>query len=122
MAVKVVDASALAAVLFGEPAAEEIASRLESQALVAPALIEYELGNTCWKKCRRHPQQSKALQAGLDILGELELLLHDVDLPAVLRTAIQRNVSFYDASYLWLAKQLNAELVTLDERLSRLQD
>ena len=118
MAVKVVDASALAAVLFGEPAAEEVASRLEGNALAAPVLIEYELGNTCWKKCRRYPKLVKALTTGLETVGELDLQLHDVDLVPVLQLAMRRNVTFYDASYLWLAQQLNAELVTLDERLA----
>lgn len=118
MAVKVVDASALAAVLFGEPAAEELAARLEGSALAAPALIEYELGNTCWKKCRRHPKLVKALTAGLQAVGEFDLQLHDVDLIGVLQVAMLRDLTFYDASYIWLAQQLDAELVTLDERLA----
>jgi uncharacterized protein with PIN domain len=41
--VKVVDASALAALLFGEPEAEAIAGRLDNARLVAPALLAFEL-------------------------------------------------------------------------------
>jgi uncharacterized protein with PIN domain len=43
MAVKVVDASALAALLFGEPEAE----RLGNARLAAPALLGFELANVC---------------------------------------------------------------------------
>jgi uncharacterized protein with PIN domain len=39
MAVKVVDASALAALLFGEPEAEAVAGRLGDARLAAPSLL-----------------------------------------------------------------------------------
>ncbi|MFT3906712.1 MAG: type II toxin-antitoxin system VapC family toxin [Steroidobacteraceae bacterium] len=117
MAVKAVDASALAAVLFGEPAAETIEARLRDAVLVAPRLIEYELGNTCWKKCRRYPELSDALRESFASLEDLPLQLHDVDAGAVLGVAQALGLTYYDASYLWLARQLRVELVSLDERL-----
>jgi uncharacterized protein with PIN domain len=43
--VKVVDASALAAVIFDEPEAEDIALRLRDGILVAPALLKFEIAN-----------------------------------------------------------------------------
>lgn len=119
MAVKVVDASALAALLFGEPAAEDVASRLGEAVLAAPALIEYEIGNACWKKCRRHPAMADALRAALAALPAMDLRLHDVDAAGVLELARRRDITFYAASYLWLAERLGAPLVTLDARLTR---
>ncbi len=56
----VVDASAIAAVLFGEPEAPKIAERLGDSALVAPTLFSYEIANICWKKLRRHPEKRAA--------------------------------------------------------------
>jgi len=47
MAVKVVDASALAALLFGEPEAEAVAGQLSNARLVAPGLLAFELANVC---------------------------------------------------------------------------
>ncbi len=67
MAVNVVDASALAALLFGETGAEAVAARLD---------------------------------------GALEV-------------AAATGPTAYDASYLWLARQLGAELVTLDRELAK---
>ena len=50
MAISVVDASALSAVIFGEPTAAEVVEQLRGSTLAAPSLLVYELGNTCWKK------------------------------------------------------------------------
>ncbi len=59
--VKVVDASALAALLFGEPEADVVAGRLTEAHLVAPTLLGFELANVCLIKTRRHPEQRSAL-------------------------------------------------------------
>lgn len=61
--IKVVDASALAALPFGEPGAEAIAGRLEGARLAAPALLDFELANVCLTKMRRQPSQRDALRA-----------------------------------------------------------
>ncbi len=45
--------------------------------------------------------------------------LEAVDLKAAVVLAEQTKLSLYDASYLWLARALDAELVTLDEKLAR---
>jgi predicted nucleic acid-binding protein len=117
MTVKVVDASALAALLFAEPEADAVEVRLRDAILVAPRLIEYELGNTCWKKCRRYPDSAAALMANFVLLQDLDLQLQDVDPAAVLELARRLEITYYDSSYLWLARTLTVELVTLDARL-----
>lgn len=43
MAVNVVDASAVAALLFGEPEAAAVAERLRGCDLAAPALLPFEI-------------------------------------------------------------------------------
>ena len=50
MAVKVVDASAIAATLLGEAEGEEITARIVNATLVAPALFSMELAQVCLKK------------------------------------------------------------------------
>ena|SRR5580658_5298265 len=118
MAARVVDASAIAAILFDEPGADAAAAEIGVHALAAPGLLEYELGNVCWKKCRRYPHKANALRAAFQRLGEFELQLHDVDALSVLDLANQSALSFYDASYLWLARRLAVPLVTLDKELA----
>lgn len=58
MAVKVVDSSAVAALLFGEPDGPVIAERIAGASLVAPGLLGFELANVCLIKQRRHVEQS----------------------------------------------------------------
>jgi len=117
MVVKVVDASALSALLFGEPEAETIAGRLGGARLVAPALLAFEVANTCLKKARRHEAQRDALLAAF----RLRLAIEDVAVShdAALELALATGLTAYDASYLWLARQLGAELVTLDRKLAQ---
>ena len=119
MNANVVDASAVAAILFDEPGAEQTARLLGASTLVAPALLEYELGNVCWKKCRKHSGQAEAIRKSLRWLAELEVQLHDVNATEVLDLAHRVDISFYDASYLWLARHLGLPLVTLDKRLQQ---
>lgn len=118
-AAKVVDASALAALLFGEPEAEWIAGRLDGHRLVAPSLLSFELANVCLVKCRRHPDRREALVASLRLRGRLGVEEIAVDQDAVVELALETGLTAYDTSYLWLARHLNAEVVTLDKALDR---
>ena len=117
MAVKVIDASALAAILFGEPEAEDVSKRLRGSRLVTPALLPFEVASVCLKKIRRHPemrQQMLDAYARREAVGVEEV---EVTLAEVVMLAEQTNLTCYDAAYLWLATRLKADLVTLDERL-----
>ncbi len=117
MVAKVVDASALAAVLFGEPAGEEVARRLDQGVLVAPTLLRYEIGSVCRKKMRRHPRKRDDLITCLGLIHSLEI--EEVEIPILesVELAAREDLTVYDAAYLWLARSLRAELVTLDSRL-----
>jgi predicted nucleic acid-binding protein len=118
MPVKVVDASALAALLFGEPEAEAIASRLGDARLVAPALLGFELTNVCLIKSRRHPEQRSSLTAAFGLRTRLAVEEVAVDHEGALELSLTTGLTAYDASYLWLTRQLGAELVTLDKQLA----
>ena len=43
----------------------------------------------------------------------------DVEFVEAIELAERLQLSLYDASYLWLARHLGAELVTLDEKLAK---
>ena len=116
--VKVVDASALGALLFGEPEAEAVAGRLVDARLVAPPLLGFELTNVCLKKSRRHPEQRSSLTAAFRLRTRLAVEEIDVDHDSALELATATGLTAYDASYLWLTRQFGAELVTLDRQLA----
>jgi len=119
MDVKVVDASALAALLCGEPEAEAVAQRLGRARLVAPALLGFELANVCLVKSRRYPEQRSALVTAFQLRQRLGVEEVAIDHDGALGLALATGLTAYDASYLWLARQLGAELVTLDRQLAK---
>jgi len=119
MPVKVVDASAIAALLFGEPDGEAIAARLSDARLVAPTLLSFELANVYLTKSRRYPDKRAALTAAFRLRHRLGVEEVNVDQDGALELAIATDLTSYDASYLWLARRLGAELVTLDRQLAK---
>lgn len=119
MTVKVVDASAVVALLFNETTREEVVQRLRGFSLAAPALIRYEAANACLKKLRASPGEKPALLEAFSLLGALSIALEPVELGEAIALAERTKLSLYDASYLWLAGALGAELVTLDEKVAR---
>jgi predicted nucleic acid-binding protein len=117
MAVKVVDASAPGALLFGEPDGAAIAGRLREASLIAPVLLPFEVASICLKKARRHPDRRSTLVTAFGMLGHMEVETVEVDHGEVLGLAEETGLTVYDASYLWLAGKTGAELVTLDRQL-----
>ena len=115
----VVDASAIAAIAFGEPDGPTLTAHLSGQSLLAPTLLDYELANIAWKKARRHPVLAPAIQAALYAATQLPISRVTVPPVEMLRLARTTGLTAYDASYLWLAHSREAELVTLDDRLAK---
>lgn len=119
MPVRVVDASALGALVFGEPWAEDVASKLADAPLAAPALFWFELASVCLKKLRAHPRQADKILAAFRLAQRLPIMIHDVDHLDTVVLAHETRLTTYDASYQWLARRLRADLVTLDEPLEQ---
>jgi predicted nucleic acid-binding protein len=118
MAVKVVDTSALAALLFGEPAAAEMAGRLGAHTLAAPTLLRYELGSVARKKRERYPALADDVRLALETFEALSVEEVEVPVAAMVDLAEASGVTVYDAAFLWLSRHLRAELVTLDRQLA----
>ncbi|MBC7098745.1 type II toxin-antitoxin system VapC family toxin [Candidatus Bipolaricaulota bacterium] len=117
MPAKVVDASVLGALIFGEPRAEEALALLKGAELYAPPLLAYELTSVARKKALKHPLLREKLQQALDIGLSLDINWTEVDHVAVLRLALETKLTTYDASYLYLARSLDLPLATFDKRL-----
>jgi predicted nucleic acid-binding protein len=118
MVVKVVDASAVAAIVFDEPEAERVAARIRGASLFAPALLDFELANIRWKKCVRRPAEADGIVQAFAERSAISIGEARVDLDQVAGLATVTGLTAYDASYLWLARDLGAELITLDRRLA----
>jgi predicted nucleic acid-binding protein len=116
----VADASALAAITFQEPGVDDVRLRLLGAQVFAPRILQFEMANVAWKRIRRQPEVAVAtltlLQAALGEGSRIEWM--DVNVTDVVLIAQATGLTAYDASYLWLAASLGAELVTLDTRLA----
>jgi predicted nucleic acid-binding protein len=70
----------------------------------------------CLLKCRRHPDQQKALKTAFRLRDRLGIDEVADDHSAALDLAAETGLTAYDASYLWVARQLQAELITLNRQ------
>ena len=113
----VVDASAIASLLFGEPQGAEVATALEDRQLIAPTLLRDELASVCLKKRQLYPAAKEKLLQALGFLDRLRLREVGVVDRKVIELAERKHLTYYDACYLWLARELEADLVSLDSRL-----
>jgi predicted nucleic acid-binding protein len=120
----VVDASAIAELLLGRPAAERIALHIAAHdyALHAPHLLDVEVLSALRRLVAAG--EASAARAGGAVEDLLDLPLerypHDVLVPRAWE--LRENFSPYDATYVALAEMLTeagAPLLTSDERLAR---
>ena len=117
MADKVVDASALAALAFAEPAADAVIDQIDGHRLHAPTLVVFELMNVAWKRSKKQPAATALFLQALDVLDGLGLRFRGIDQGEVVRLGLSTGLTAYDATYLWLARALAMPLVTPDKQL-----
>ncbi len=81
-------------------------------------LTEYEIGNVLWKENQKKKLKNPTRIAAIfsEALAPLKKLEID-SLANVLDIAVNRHLTFYDASYAYLAEKGNLKLVTADTDL-----
>jgi predicted nucleic acid-binding protein len=83
------------------------------------SLTEYELGNALWKEAKRKRIDFKlAAQTFSEALLELKKINID-NMGDILALAVERNLTYYDASYVYIAEREGLKLVTEDLELVR---
>jgi predicted nucleic acid-binding protein len=75
--------------------------------------------NICRTKLRQFPEQRDLLLDQFSVRTAIPIETMDVNHQETLALAERFSLTTYDANYLWLARALNAELVTLDRQLAR---
>lgn len=114
----VVDASAVAEILFGTEAGQRAAALIGGHELLAPQHLTAEVASVIhgWSLSRQITDEQALRAFGeFDALG-VELVPMMSMLPAVY--ALRHNVSSYDAMYVVLARAAQCSLLTLDARLA----
>jgi len=85
-------------------------------------LAKFELGNIVWKEVLLHKRISR--EEGLRLLSFISKVLNtmnpeDVNCKETEEIALNYGITFYDASYVWLARKLDLPLVTEDNKLRK---
>ncbi len=109
----------MVAIVFAEPGSQTLAEQLQGRHLLAPTLMPYEVANALWVKARRDPEQRAALFEQFRDFLAVSFEACEVDLEGAASLGLQHGLTVYDASYLWLAIDRKAGLVTLDRQMAR---
>lgn len=117
MADTVVDASVIAAIVFGEPEIEAARALIAEGELIAPYLLTYELANIAVTKIRKGLNPAEAVHRRLADFDRLAIRLIHVDHRDAAAMGARERLSAYDASYLVLAATRGAKLITFDRAL-----
>ena len=81
-------------------------------------LTEYEIGNVLWRENQQKKLKNPKRVATIFSEAIRPLRKMEIDSIAdVLAIAIERNLTFYDASYAYIAEKQNLKLVTQDKDL-----
>jgi predicted nucleic acid-binding protein len=109
----IIDASALYPLIrrLGGKAVEWLAR------LAVLDLTKYEVGSAVWKEYRLGSLENweRAIESWSGILREMrKLSIDEEELKDVERIAIERDLTFYDAAYVFLAISRNLKLITED--------
>ena len=114
---RVADASIIGSVVFGEPRAEEALELLGGAGLYEPTLLAYELARVARKKFLRYPEQREALLQALEMSLAMDIGWVEINHLDVVSLAVVMGLTTYDASYLYLARDLGIPLATFDSQL-----
>jgi len=118
--IRIVDASAIGAVLLVEPEAGWVNAQTDGMELLAPAVLPFEVGSLCLKRSRLSPSDADSIMA-VWAAWSMSLPVRLVTPNAVhtLRLAYETGLTFNDASYLQAAQEHSATIISLDTRLVR---
>ncbi len=122
----VLDSNVVVALVTKDDRAPAVAHKMEELAeagevLHAPSLLRYEVANALTRKVVAGELESADARRAWHEIAAMPILLHGLDDgPRAIEIARQlRRESAYDASYVALAQELGAELLTLDGPLAR---
>jgi predicted nucleic acid-binding protein len=76
------------------------------------------MANACVMRERRHGREQAAATTSYSVFLGWKVAMLPVSEHQVVGLALMTGLTAYDASYLWLARHLHCELVTLDRSLS----
>lgn len=118
----VTDASAVLAVVLGEPEREAILDATQDVTLLAPAALFFEIGNALTAMYKRGRLAAALIGPVWKAVQRIPVQLVTVEFDAALALAIERKIYAYDAYYLHCARSNGRPLLTLDHKMREIAD
>jgi predicted nucleic acid-binding protein len=117
----VVDASFAVAGILGDESVHASWERwiIEGRMLLAPPIIWSEVGNALLGRQKVPLAEVVAALQALEMAGLESADRGPLGVQLALDLAVRHRLSVYDASYLWLAVDVDGELATRDQALTR---
>lgn len=115
----VIDASIVIGAATDEPPALAVLDAVQTRVLLSPPLVWIETANVLVRRKQFSVPDAVFVLRSMERLG-LESADRGIDgLVGAMALAQKHLLSVYDATYLWLALDIDAELATLDRDLAR---
>lgn len=115
----VIDASALLAVIVGEPERDSIIALTAGHALVGPGSLPWEIGNAFSSMLKQRRLSLEDARHGLASFQSIPIRYLAVDLENAVAISHATALYAYDAYFLDCASRHAAPLLTLDRSLQR---
>lgn len=115
----VIDASAILAVVLGEPERDALIAGTKGVDLLAPGSVTWEIGNALSAGLKRQRLSLAEAQAAWASLERIPWRQCEVDVGRALELAAERRIYAYDAYLLEAAGRFRLPLLTLDAGLAR---
>ncbi len=118
----VIDASAILAVIIGEPERDRVVEITAGHSLVGPGSIPWEIGNAFSSMLKLRRLSVEEAKRGLTIFQSIPIRYLAVDMENAISIAHAHDLYAYDAYFLDCATRHAAPLLTLDRPLKRVAD
>ena len=118
----VIDSTVLGDLLFNGESLRKSAERLQQidPEWICVDLVRYELGNVAWKYGSQPGADLEKIRLGLTgaELAVVEIV-SNVNWGRVLELSVKEDLTYYDSSHVWLARERGLKLRTRDKEILR---
>ena len=111
------DASVVMAVLIDEPEKNSIIKLTKGSVLIAPNVIDFEIGNALSKLYKRKIFTQQEVYEAYTTYKQIPLNIKTVNVNNSINIFCKHSIYAYDAYYLELATRLNLPLLTFDTQM-----
>lgn len=87
---------------------------------IATIILPFEVANGLKYAVKAKRIKENIASELLQTFFKLDISLLQINLEKTLQVSLEKEISIYDASYLWLSNTRNAPLLTLDDKLKKL--